>query len=135
MRTDRSIIYHIYPLGFCAVEPRNGFASEPVNRISKISGWLPHIQSLGCDTLLLGPVWESSAHGYDTADFLRLDRRLGSNDDFRAVAEAVHAAGMNLVLDGVFNHVGRDFWAFRDVVEKRENSPYKDWFTVIETVV
>lgn len=69
MRTDRSIIYHIYPLGFCAVEPRNGFASEPVNRISKISGWLPHIQSLGCDTLLLGPVWESSAHGYDTADF------------------------------------------------------------------
>ena len=63
MRTDRSIIYHIYPLGFCAVEPRNGFASEPVNRISKISGWLPHIQSLGCDTLLLGPVWESSAHG------------------------------------------------------------------------
>lgn len=130
MRTDRSIIYHIYPLGFCAVEPRNGFASEPVNRISKISGWLPHIQSLGCDTLLLGPVWESSAHGYDTADFLRLDRRLGSNDDFRAVAEAVHAAGMNLVLDGVFNHVGRDFWAFRDVVEKRENSPYKDWFTV-----
>ena len=130
MRTDRSIIYHIYPLGFCAVEPRNGFASEPVNRISKISGWLPHIQSLGCDTLLLGPVWESSAHGYDTADFLRLDRRLGSNDDFRAVVEAVHAAGMNLVLDGVFNHVGRDFWAFRDVVEKRENSPYKDWFTV-----
>ena len=130
MRTDRSIIYHIYPLGFCAVEPRNSFTTNPVNRISKIENWLPHIKSMGCDTLLLGPVWEASAHGYDTADFFHLDRRLGSNEDFKAVAKAVHATGMNLVLDGVFNHVGRDFWAFRDVIEKRENSPYKDWFTI-----
>ena len=130
MLTDRSIIYHIYPLGFCAVEPRNDFVSEPISRISKIKDWLPHIQNMGCDTLLLGPVWESSAHGYDTADFFQLDRRLGSNDDFRAVAKAVHSVGMNLVLDGVFNHVGRNFWAFRDVIEKRENSPYKDWFNI-----
>ena len=119
MRTDRSIIYHIYPLGFCAVEPRNSFTTNPVNRISKIENWLPHIKSMGCDTLLLGPVWEASAHGYDTADFFHLDRRLGSNEDFKSVAKAVHATGMNLVLDGVFNHVGRDFWAFRDVIEKR----------------
>ena len=128
MRTDRSIIYHIYPLGFCAVEPRNSFTTNPVNRISKIENWLPHIKSMGCDTLLLGPVWEASAHGYDTADFFHLDRRLGSNEDFKSVAKAVHAAGMNLVLDGVFNHVGREFWAFRDVRENKKNSRYCDWF-------
>ena len=116
MQTDQKIIYHIYPLGFCAVEEHNDFQAKPITRINKITNWLPHIKSLGCNTLLLGPIWESSAHGYDTADYLTLDRRLGNNADFKAVADSVHQAGMLLVLDGVFNHVGRHFFAFEEVV-------------------
>lgn len=130
MQTDQKIIYHIYPLGFCAVEEHNDFQAKPITRINKITNWLPHIKSLGCNTLLLGPIWESSAHGYDTADYFSLDRRLGCNVDFKAVADSVHQAGMSLVLDGVFNHVGRDFFAFRDVKENKQNSAYKDWFSI-----
>ena len=130
MQTDQKIIYHIYPLGFCAVEEHNDFQAKPITRINKITNWLPHIKSLGCNTLLLGPIWESSAHGYDTADYLTLDRRLGNNADFKAVADSVHQAGMLLVLDGVFNHVGRDFFAFSDVKENKQNSAYKDWFSI-----
>lgn len=130
MWADHSFIYHLFPLGFCKTETVNDRVSVPRNRIGKIIDWLPHFQNLGVDTLLLGPIWEASAHGYDTADFFWLDRRLGSNDDFKKVAAKIHEAGMKLVLDGVFNHVGRDFWAFRDVCENKENSRCKDWFTL-----
>lgn len=128
MWAEKSIIYHIYPLGFCPTPKQNDFISEPVNRIAKINDWIGHIKNLGADTLLLGPVFESSAHGYDIADYFHLDRRLGSDEDFKEVAKNLHNNGIRLVLDGVFNHVGRDFWAFRDVKEKVKDSPYVDWF-------
>ena len=78
--------------------------------------------------LLLGPVLESGTHGYDTADLFRVDRRLGSNDDLKALIAACHENGLKVMLDAVFHHVGRDFWAFRDVQERGAASPYRDWF-------
>lgn len=130
MWADNSIIYHLYPLGFCEVPLRNDWSGEPVNRIAKVADWLPHIKSLGANTLLLGPIFESTAHGYDTADYFHIDHRLGTDTDFKDVAHQIHEQGFKLILDGVFNHVGRDFWAFKDVLEKRENSIYKNWFTL-----
>lgn len=123
-----SIFYHIYPLGACGAPHQNDFQSEPQPRLRQIPGWLDHIQSLGANAIYLGPVFESSTHGYDTADYYQVDRRLGTRADLSALSHEMHERGMSLVLDGVFNHVGRNFWAFRDLLERGWNSPYKDWF-------
>jgi len=123
-----AIFYHIYPLGFCGALTRNDFRSEPVNRIKKIADWIPHLRELGVTALYLGPVFESTYHGYDTADYHRVDRRLGSNADLAVLSRNLHENGIRLVLDGVFNHVGRDFFAFRDVQQKGQVSEYCGWF-------
>ena len=121
-------VYHIYPLGLCGAPERNDFSSPPVERLSGIHPWLDHIRDLGANTLYLGPLFESSSHGYDTADYFRVDRRLGSNGTLARLSEAAHAKGIRLILDCVFNHVGRDFWAFKDVLANGERSPYTGWF-------
>lgn len=123
-----AVFYHIYPLGLCGAPQRNDFSSPPGNRLEKIQDWLPHIQRLGCSALYLGPLFESTSHGYDTADYNQVDRRLGSSDSLARLAGQVHRAGMRLVLDGVFNHVGRDFLAFKDLQSAGEGSPYCEWF-------
>ena len=123
-----SVFYQIYPLGFCGAPRQND--GETVPRIRKVIDWIPHMLSLGIDALYFSPVFQSDAHGYDTRDFRRVDCRLGSDDDFAAVCGALHQAGIRVVLDGVFHHVGRGFWAFQDVLEKREVSPYRDWFFI-----
>ncbi len=123
-----AIFYHIYPLGLCGAPAQNDFSSAPQARLEKIEGWLDHIQGLGANSLYLGPLFESSAHGYDTADYYWVDRRLGSNETLAHLSQAIHQRGMRLILDGVFNHVGRHFWAFRDVQSNLEASPYRDWF-------
>ncbi len=125
---QNSIFYHIYPLGACAAPHFNDFQSEPQPRLRQILGWLDHIQSLCANALYLGPVFESESHGYDTADYFHVDRRLGTRADLAELSRALHARGMHLVLDGVFNHVGRNFWAFRDLQANGQNSPYKNWF-------
>lgn len=123
-----AIFYHIYPLGACGAPQSNDFASQPVPRLEKVHSWLDHIQSLGCNALYLGPLFESSAHGYDTADYYWVDRRLGTNETLSRLSADLHRRGMRLILDGVFNHVGRHFWAFRDVQARGWDSPYRDWF-------
>ncbi len=123
-----AVFYHIYPLGFCGAPAQNDFHSPAAPRLDKIYGWLDHIQSLGANALYLGPLFESSRHGYDTADYYAVDRRLGTNETLAALSRELHRRGMRLILDGVFNHVGRDFWAFRDVQQNREGSAYRDWF-------
>ena len=125
---QNSIFYHIYPPGACAAPHHNDFLTEPQPRLRQILGWLDHIQSLGANALYLGPVFESGSHGYDTADYFHIDRRLGNRADLAELSRKLHARGMHLVLDGVFNHVGRNFWAFRDVQANGQNSPYKNWF-------
>lgn len=123
-----SVFYQIYPLGFCGAPFENDGVLN--HRILKVADWIPHIQKLGANAIYFCPIFESDTHGYNTRDFQKLDTRLGTNEDFAAVCKKLHQAGIKVVLDGVFNHVGRGFWAFQDVLEKRWDSPYKDWFHI-----
>ncbi len=125
---DDAFFYHIYPLGFCGAPPRNDFSTPPTPRLEQLYGWLDHLQSLGVNALYLGPLFESTTHGYDTADYYHVDRRLGTDETLARLSAELHRRGFRLILDGVFNHVGRDFWAFRDVLARGEQSPYRDWF-------
>ena len=129
---ENAVFYHIYPIGYFGCPRQNDFTSEPTHKILRVIDDIPHIKELGCSAVYFGPVFESSAHGYDTADYTRIDRRLGTNEDFKKVCDALHENGIRVVLDGVFNHVGRDFWAFRDVRENKLGSARKDWFHVRE---
>lgn len=130
MWANESIFYHIYPLGLCGAEEYNHFSDRYENRIGKVSEWIDHLLFLGVNSVYFGPIFESTKHGYDTADYFRLDRRLGNNVDFQKVAEDLHNNGIKIVLDGVFNHVGRDFWAFKDVLQNKQSSRYLDWFFI-----
>lgn len=123
-----AFFYHVYPLGMLGAPARNDFASPPEPRLARLAGWLEHLTELGVTAIQLGPVFESTAHGYDTADYHTVDRRLGTNETLRELSAEIHRRGMRLVLDGVFNHVGRDFEPFRDVLAHGESSPYRDWF-------
>jgi cyclomaltodextrinase len=120
-----AIFYHIYPLGLTGASERNDFSQPPARRLEQLYDWIPH---LGVNALYLGPLFESTAHGYDTADYYHVDRRLGTDEMLVKLSAALHASGIRLVLDAVFNHVGRDFWAFRDVQRRGPDSPYRDWF-------
>ena len=123
-----SVFYQIYPIGFCGAPTCND--GECVPRIRKLMEWSDYFKELGIDSILLNPIFESDNHGYDTRDFKNIDCRLGTNKDFADVCKALHKEGIKVVLDGVFNHVGRGFWAFKDVQEKKWDSPYKDWFHI-----
>ena len=123
-----SVFYQIYPLGFCGAPFENDGVLE--HRILKVNDWITHIEKLGANAIYFSPVFESDTHGYNTRDYSKIDTRLGTNEDFQSVCKNLHKAGIKVVLDGVFNHVGRGFWAFQDVLEKRWDSPYKDWFHI-----
>ena len=123
-----SVFYQIYPLGFCGAPFENDGVLTP--RIRKVIDWIPHIKNLGANAIYFSPVFESDTNGYNTRDFRKIDVRLGTNEDFADVCQALHKEGIKVVLDGVFNHVGRGFWAFQNVLEKRWDSPYKDWFHI-----
>jgi glycosidase len=125
---NNSVFYHIYPLGAFGAPRHNDFVSEPVPRLDSMYDLIAHLERLGVNAVYLGPLFESDAHGYDTADYFSVDRRLGTNDTLAAVIRHCHDKGIRVILDGVFNHVGRNFWAFRDVIEKGEGSPFKCWF-------
>ena len=125
---NESIFYQIYPLGFCGVlEP--GKIYEKSNRLSKIEEWIPHLKEMNINALYLAPIFESTNHGYDTKDYYKIDQRLGSNQDFKDLSSKLHENGIRVILDGVFNHVGREFWAFKDVQEKGLQSKYCNWFS------
>lgn len=122
------VFYQIYPIGFCGAPVHNDGVT--VSRILKLKDWAGYLGDLGITSILLNPIFESDNHGYDTRDFKKIDCRLGTNEDFAEVCKSLHENGVKIVLDGVFNHVGRGFWAFKDVQEKKWDSPYKDWFHI-----
>lgn len=128
MWSYESVFYQIYPLGFCGAPFEND--GVPAHRILKVNDWIPHIKKLGANAIYFSPVFESDTHGYNTRDYRLIDTRLGTNEDFKQVCKNLHDEGIRVVLDGVFNHVGRGFFAFQDVLEKRWDSPYKDWFSI-----
>ncbi|MCR5595714.1 MAG: cyclomaltodextrinase [Lachnospiraceae bacterium] len=124
-----SVFYQIYPLGFCGAPFENDGILE--HRILKVIDWIPHMKKLGINAIYFSPIFESDTHGYNTRDYTKIDTRLGTNEDFKKVCDELHKEGIRIVLDGVFNHVGRGFFAFQDVLKNRENSPYRWWFNNI----
>lgn len=125
---DNAICYHIYPLGFTGAPRYNEKEAAQEHRILKVLEWIPHLKSLGINVVYFGPVFESGSHGYDTWDYYKTDSRLGSKEDFQKVFGVLHQNGIRVILDGVFNHVGRGFFAFEDLQKHLESSAYKDWF-------
>lgn len=124
---DEAVFYHIYPLGMTGAPKENSYG-EPVHRLNTLLPWISHVKEIGCNAIYIGPLFESVGHGYETTDYKKLDSRLGTNEDLTNFVAQCHEKGIRVILDGVFNHTGRDFFAFKDLQEKRENSPYKDWY-------
>lgn len=125
---EKAVFYHMYPLGMTGAPLENSPDTPVVHRFEELNKWVPHMKDLGCTALYIGPLFESSSHGYDTRDYRLTDRRLGDNEDFIHFVKLCHQAGIRVVVDGVFNHTGREFFAFRDIQEKREHSPYCGWY-------
>ena len=124
---DESVFYHIYPLGLSGAPRKNDYG-KPVHRLRSLLPWIEHATKLGMTGLYIGPLFESVGHGYETTDYRKVDARLGDNADLKEFVSACHEAGIRVILDGVFNHTGRDFFAFKDLQANRENSPYRDWY-------
>ncbi len=124
---EQTAFYHIYPLGLCGAEKENRVA-EVQHRFDEITGWLPHIRELGCKGVYIGPLFESTTHGYDTRDYRMVDRRLGDTQDFQKFVRTAHELDIKVVVDGVFNHTGREFFAFQDIQKNREGSRYCSWY-------
>lgn len=124
---DEAVFYHIYPLGLTGAPKTNDYG-EPVHRLNTLMPWIEHIKKTGFNALYIGPLFESVGHGYETTDYKKLDSRLGTNDDLKAFVKECHRQGIRVIFDGVFNHTGRDFFAFKDIQKNREQSPYKDWY-------
>lgn len=122
------IFYHIYPLGLCG-SPKENHGGEVVNRFDEMEEWIPHIKNIGCNALYIGPLFESTGHGYETTDYKLVDRRLGDNKSFKIFTEKCHENGIKVIVDGVFNHTGREFFAFQELKENKGNARYKDWYS------
>ena len=124
---NEATFYHIYPLGLTGAPKENDY-STPVHRLNTLLPWIDHIKAIGCTALYIGPLFESVGHGYETTDYKKLDSRLGTNEDLTNFVKACHDKGIRVIFDGVFNHTGRDFFAFKDIQKNRENSPYVNWY-------
>ncbi|MCH5161300.1 MAG: hypothetical protein J1G04_04635 [Clostridiales bacterium] len=122
------VMYQIYPIGFCGVPRVNG--GEELHKFGLIEDMIPHLSNMGVNAVMLNPVLKSSTHGYDTIDFYEIDNRLGTRDEYKSLIAKFHAAGIKVMYDAVYNHVGRDFPQFKDVCENKGNSRYKDWFYI-----
>lgn len=135
---EKAVFYHMYPLGMTGAPKKNFLQDAPADgqppdgrtacRFDELRQWIPHIKDLGCSAIYIGPLFESSSHGYDTRDFRLVDRRLGDNADFQSFVSLCHEHDIRIVVDGVFNHTGREFFAFRDIQKNREASPYRGWY-------
>lgn len=121
-----AVFYNIYPLGFCGA-PRNNDGNLTY-RLDKIYGFIDHFKEMGVNAIVFNPVFESTRHGYDTIDYFKIDCRLGDNESFKKICKTLHENGIRVLLDGVFNHVGRDFFAFKDIQQCGMSSIYCNWF-------
>jgi cyclomaltodextrinase len=140
-----AIFYQIFPDRFANGDPSNdppnvqAWDSAPTTwgfQGGDLRGIIQHFDyllDLGITAIYLNPIFSAtSTHRYNTSDFFQIDPKLGTMQDFRALIEGAHRNDIRIILDGVFNHVGRGFFAFVDVLENEEHSPYKDWFHIKE---
>ncbi|MBY6685392.1 DUF3459 domain-containing protein [Rhodococcus sp. BP-149] len=123
---DHVIWWQVYPLGFVGAEAEAVDRTE--HRLDRIEGWFDYLLELGCNGLALGPVFASETHGYDTVDHLRIDSRLGTDSDMDALIGAARAKGIRVLLDGVFNHVGRSHPQFVRAEQDGPDSDAGRWF-------
>ncbi|GAA6265025.1 alpha-amylase [Ruminococcus sp. AF24-32LB] len=124
---NEAIFYHIYPLGLTGAPKTNDYSAS-VSRLNTLLPWIDHIKEIGCTALYIGPLFESVGHGYETTDYKKLDSRLGTNEDLKNFVAVCHEKGIKVIFDGVFNHTGRDFFAFKDIQQNREHSRYLNWY-------
>ena len=124
-----AVFYHIYTFSLAQAPFLNDY-EEQEYRLWEIEKWIPHIKGMGFDAVLLSPVLKSRSHGYDVTDYFQIDNRIGTNEEFRSLVDRLHENGMRVVLDSVFNHCGRDFFAFRELCEG--NHGYADWFSGVD---
>ena len=121
------IWWQVYPLGFLGAEKQALPAGSPVqHRLPALVPWLDYLVELGCNGLALNPVFASESHGYDIVDHFAIDPRLGDDADIDELIAACHDRGIRVLFDGVFNHVGRAFPGFVDVLANRQNSACAD---------
>ncbi len=124
---DHVIWWQVYPLGFLGAEKELASVRAEVSRLPRLRGWLDHLISWGGNGLLLGPIFTSTSHGYDTVDYFRIDPRLGDDADFDALVAACRARGVRLLLDGVFNHAGRNFPPVAQALAEGPGSEAEEW--------
>lgn len=125
---DQAILWQLYPLGFVGADVTGNVAEPDRHLLRRLIEWLDYAVELGCSGLLLGPIFASATHGYDTIDYTKIDPRLGTDEDFDALVTACHERGLKVVLDGVFNHVASTHPAYLDVLEHGESSAFASWF-------
>ncbi len=138
-----AVFYQIFPDRFANGDPGNDppnvqpWGTPPTNwgfqggDLQGVLMRMDYLQDLGINAIYLNPVFHSSSnHRYNTSDYYHIDPKLGTDDDFRTLLDEAHRRGVRIVLDGVFNHCGRGFFAFNDVVENEAHSPYADWFHI-----
>lgn len=124
---NEALFYHIYPLGLVGADKENK-QEEVEHKFEELEKWIPHLQEMFTNAIYIGPLFESTTHGYDTKDYKLVDKRLGTNEEFKKYVKLCHEAGIKVVVDGVFNHTGREFFAFEDLKENGQASRYKDWY-------
>jgi cyclomaltodextrinase len=100
--------WHIYPLGFLGADA-TGVDRTPGRTLADLEPWLDYVIGLGLNGILLAPIFQSETHGYDTTNYYQIDSRLGTESDFAVFLTAARQRGIRVLLDGVFNHVGRSF--------------------------
>jgi glycosidase len=125
---ERAIWWQVYPLGFVGAEREACAGGGVTHRLGHVVAWLDYAVNLGVSGILLGPIFASSTHGYDTVDHFQIDNRLGDEADFDVLVKAAHDRGLRIVLDGVFNHVGRDHPMFQRVIADGPHSSAASWF-------
>lgn len=139
---ENKVVYQIFPSRFAShldVDP-DVWNQAPIGHDADLKGslrgiinHLDYIKDLGADILYMTPIFHSrSSHKYDTIDYYTIDPSFGSKEDLKELVDKAHGMGMYVILDGVFNHTGIDFFAFRDIREKKEESAYLDWYYIKE---
>jgi len=128
-------IYHLYALSLAKLpaEPSPPFFNNYAdlrNTTAEIEKWIPHIRGMGFNTVLFSPVCKSRTHGYDVTDYFEIDNRIGTNEDFKALVKKMRDNGLRVILDCVFNHCGRDFFAFKELQNRNMN--YAGWFSGVD---